>query len=197
MDEIDTFWNELFGTACSKMERRMLAGIMQTITPGDPQFVMPAMLARSLFVTMSKAERGVLSFGPAMSAQLDNLNSGMKSLAVSMAALRKETDALRSTTIQFLAELNHHSSSVIPRLFKKTIARLDDDLRTQIIRAAAISLSFIAGVTMMVVFSSGSIPQTPAPETVSAFGFNHHGEVAPRAGPAKRVHAHTRHSGRD
>lgn len=174
MDKYDEFWNELFGTNCSKIERRMLAHIMKLITPGDPQFIMPALLARLLYETLSAEERSVLSFGPAMSAQMNHFSAGMKSLAEGMADLRKEMHRLSSVTYRYSAGLDQRANSFMQRLSKKAKTRMDDDLKTQINRVATITLSFIAGVTLMAIFSSRPIAQSPVRETVSAFGEAHH-----------------------
>lgn len=174
MDNYDQFWNELFGADCSKMERRMLASIMKVIQPGDPQFIMPALLTRLLYETLSEQERSVLSFGPAMSAHMNHFAAGMKALVQGMADLRKELHKLSSVTYRYSAALDQRADSFIQRLRKKATARMDDDLKIQIIRVAAITLSFIAGVTLMMAFSSRPIAQSPVRETVSAFGEAHH-----------------------
>lgn len=153
MDELDLFWERYFGVPASAFERRLLAQIMSTIEPGDPVFVVAAMLARQLYISIGEKEKAVLRFGPALSRQMENLEGTAGKISSDLAAILNDVRQLEQSLAMLNARLVDNERAIPQMVAKRAAAMVDADYRKILPWVFGLCLAFIAGVMAVTIFT--------------------------------------------
>jgi hypothetical protein len=154
MDELDIYWHGHFGVAASTFERRLLAQIMTVIPPGDPLFVVTAMLARQIYVVLGSNEKAILEFGPTVTKRMEDLKDATEKIAVDLDMILVRI-ALVNGNIEMLdARVTDRRRSLAQWLTERTIAIINDESKTTLQWTVSLCLAFIAGVAAVSVLSA-------------------------------------------
>ena len=153
MDELDLFWERHFGVAASMFERRMLAQVMIAIEPGDPLFVVTAMLTRLLYISLGETEKALLQFGPALSARMAGLETATEKISSDLAAILYATKKLERAVAMLDARVIDRQRTIRQRLEKRAKAIVSAEYRATLPWVFGVCLAFIAGVVAVVIWT--------------------------------------------
>lgn len=151
MDELDTFWIGHFGVTASLFERRLIAQISMTILPGDPLFVLTAMLARQLYLSLDGKAKALLEFGPAMTRLMTELEGATLKISSDLSAILTQVAEVKRNMVMLDAHLIHQNRSVAQRVIERALAMLDSELKTKLQWTVGLVLAFIFGVVTVAI----------------------------------------------
>ena len=153
MDELDAFWDQHFGVAASLFERRLLIQISTTIPPGDPLFVLTAMLTRQLYLALGGKEKAILEFGPAVTEMMKNLAGATETISSDLSAILNQIGRVRRNMDMLDARLIDQRRNLAQRVTERATAIVDGDLKTMLQWIVSLCLAFIAGVVAVTIWS--------------------------------------------
>ena len=131
----------------------MLAQVMVAIEPGDPLFVVTAMLTRLLFISLGETEKALLQFGPALSARMAGLEAATETISSDLAAILNATKQLERTIAMLDARTIDRERSLRKRLEQRTQAIVSAEYRAILPWVFGICLAFIAGVVSVSIWT--------------------------------------------
>lgn len=153
MDELDEFWIGHFGVAASLFERRLIAQISKTILPGDPLFVLTAMLARQLYLSLDGKAKALLEFGPAITRLMTELEGATLKISSDLSSILTQAAEVKRNMVILDAHLIHQNRSVAQRVMERALVMLDSDLKTSLQWSVGLSFSFISGVVTVCIWT--------------------------------------------
>lgn len=153
MDELDLFWERHFGVPASGFERRLLAQVMMAIEPGDPVFVLAAMLTRQMYISLGENEKALLQFGPVWSKRMEDLEGVAERISTDLKAIMREVRQLERSCGMLNARLLDAARTIPQQMKERVTAMLDHDYRTTLFWVTGLSLAFIAGVVAVTIFT--------------------------------------------
>lgn len=153
MDELDMFWVRYFHVTPSKIERELLFQIMETVGPEDPQFVLPALQIRQIYLALDDKAKGVLEFGPAITQRIQNMQSATSIISSDLLKILKQIARVKRNIVMLDAHLMHQNRSVAQRVMERAIAIVDSDSKTSLQWSVGLGLSFISGVAAVCIWT--------------------------------------------
>lgn len=167
MDELDLFWERHFGVEASAFERQLLAQITKTIAPGDPLFVVTAMLARQNFITLGAEEKALLQFGPALSQRMLEMETSVRSIEIQLATILAKVKQVERSLVMLDARVIDRERTFGSRMKKRAEKIVSAEYRATLPLVVGICLAFIAGVVAVSVLTPRQISQQQAHQAYS------------------------------
>lgn len=167
MDELDLFWERHFGVAASAFERQLLAQIITTIEPGDPLFVVAAMLARQNYITLGAEEKALLQFGPALSQRMLEMETSVRSIENQLATILAKVKQVERSLVMLDARVIDRERTIGSRVRKRAGKIVSAEYRATLPWVVGICLAFIAGVVAVAVLTPRQILPQQAHQTYS------------------------------
>ena len=153
MDEIDHFWFRYFGVTASTFERTLLAQIMVTIAPEDPQFVIPAMQTRQIYLSLDGKARALLEFGPAISKRFENMQGAAMQISSDLSSILIQAAQVKQNIEMLDAHLIDRKRSLAQRVIERAITIDNDASKSNLQWIMGLCLAFISSVVLVAIWT--------------------------------------------